>query len=216
MTWNEQWEKESQNDYWKTPDTDVQLFFSQLNARDCPNVLDYGCGIGRHTIMLAGMGFRVRAIDISENAINYLRRWQKEKQYSFETMVTDLTNDAGQENKYDAVLAFNVIYHNTRDILLIKLDAVRTALKPDGFFYFTIPTRQDGKYGSGKMVEPHTYLPGNSIHPGDVHYFADEKDLVSLLDSFYIFNLKRDEHFWNNNGTQQFSSMWKAVCKPKS
>jgi 2-polyprenyl-3-methyl-5-hydroxy-6-metoxy-1,4-benzoquinol methylase len=213
MNWNEQWEKEAKGDYWKVPDRDVVDFFQKIPVSRYPDVLDYGCGIGRHSIYLAKKGFTVTAIDLSENAIAYLDNWCKAENCKIEKAVTDIYDNVFNDKSYSVILSNNVIYHCRRNELSRRLERIRNILNPDGFFYFTIPTREDGKYGFGEKVEAHTFLCEKSVHPGDIHYFADEKDLADLLNGFTIHDLKRDEHCWNNNGTEQFSSYWKIICK---
>ncbi|MBN2442725.1 MAG: class I SAM-dependent methyltransferase [Spirochaetales bacterium] len=215
MNWNEQWKKESENNYWKVPDPDVVDFFQNISISQYPDVLDYGCGIGRHSIFLAKKGFKVTAIDVSEKAITYLNNWCKAEDCKIETIITDLNDPLFNERSYDIILSNNVVYHNRRKDIMDRLERIWNILKPEGFFYFTIPTREDGKYGFGQKVEDHTYLCEKSVHPGDIHYFADEKDIRNLLKKYRIYSLKRDEHYWNNNGVEQFSSYWKIICKPE-
>jgi tellurite methyltransferase len=213
--WNDQWPKEIKGTYWKKPDQDVAGFLDQTSTTQYPNALDYGCGLGRHSILLAQKGFKVTAIDLSDNAIRYLDDWCKKENCILETKVADLTDDFFKDKRYHIILCYNVIYHCRREDLVRRVDRVWHNLESDSFFYFTVPTREDGKYGHGEEVAPHTFLCDKSIHPGDIHYFADEIDIKDILNKFSIHSLQRDEHNWINNGVEQFSSYWKVICKPK-
>jgi len=76
---------------------------------------------------------------------------------------------------------------------------------------FTCLTRDDDKYRNGKETAPHTYLSENSVHPGDIHYFSNERDIKDLTDKFDLLSLKRKEHTWMNDGIERFSSYWMSV-----
>lgn len=89
---------------------------------------------------------------------------------------------------------------------------MQEVLRPGGLFFFTCPTRRDGKYGHGPEVAAHTFACENSVTPGDIHYFADDADLRSLLDGFELRGLRADEGFWDNQGRRQFYSNWLVLA----
>jgi SAM-dependent methyltransferase len=114
---------------------------------------------------------------------------------------------------FDIVISYNVLYHGHRAQFAAAIAQVRSLLKPRGLFFFTCPTRQDGKYGHGEYVAPHTFLATRSITPGDMHYFADETDLVTLLAGFRLVSRDVDEGYWTNRGEQQFYSNWHVLAQ---
>jgi hypothetical protein len=85
---------------------------------------------------------------------------------------------------------------------------VHRLLRAKGIFFFTCPSRTDGKYGFGEMVAPHTYRCAKSITPGGIHYFADEADLDELLQDFDITMRQKSEGYWDHDGQPQFFSNW--------
>ena len=155
-----------------------------LSPNEKPKVLDLGCGLGRHAIAFGLAGFSVVATDGSANAIQHLTDWARSLQLSIETQVCDVLADTLPAEIFDVVLSYNVIYHGSREQFAQAIQRVRNLLKCKGIFFFTCPSRQDGKYGLGESVAPHTYRCTNSITPGDIHYFADEVDLQELLVGF--------------------------------
>jgi len=76
-------------------------------------------------------------------------------------------------------------------------------------FYFTCPTRQDGDYGKGKELAPHTF----ELEPGHYHYCADGADLDALLVGFREVSRKRREHQWKKDGIPTFSSRWQVLVQ---
>ena len=128
-------------------------------------------------------------------------------------MICDVLSDLLPENDFDIVLAYNVIYHGYRPQLSAAIGQVRRLLKANGLFYFTCPSRDDGKYGFGREVAPHTFLCEKSVTPGDIHYFADEADLNELLAGFFQVARDKKEGYWDNRGTRQFYSMWHMLVR---
>jgi hypothetical protein len=90
---------------------------------------------------------------------------------------------------------------------------VQWLLRTNGLFYFTCPSRDDGKYGFGREVAPHTFLCEKSVTPGDIHYFADEADLKELLSGFVQVDRAKREGYWDNRGKRQFYSNWHVLVR---
>jgi hypothetical protein len=111
-------------------------------------------------------------------------------------------------------MSYNVIYHGLREQFARRIERVRELLKRKGLFYFTCPSRQDGKYGFGEEVAPHTYRCTKSVTPGDIHYFTDEDDLAELLKGFRVIDSRKLEGYWENKGESLFYSNW-HICAEK-
>lgn len=223
--WEAYWSDENHHDWWKQPAPEVLEFIQKKHVfrssgrrasqstEQKPDVLDLGCGLGRHAIAFASAGFCVTATDVSETAIAHLNEWAKKLNLPIRTKTCDVLDDGFPAESFDIVLSYNVIYHGYRVQFAQAIEHVRILLKPAGLFFFTCPTRQDGKYGYGEQVAPHTFLCTKSITPSDIHYFADEADLDELLVGFKQLSRKKDEHYWDNEGVQQFGSYWQILAE---
>ena len=211
--WNEQWETESKRNYWLEPDKTVLKLTKELDKSKIKDVLDLGCGIGRHTFCLVQEGFNVTALDSSTKALSLVRQKLVLLGLTANLLEGDYNRDLFKAESFDFVLAFNVIYHGSRENFKDSIQLVHKWLRPNGLFFFTCPTRKDAKYGNGEQVGENTYRPMNSVHPGDIHYFADETDIVELLLKFKIVKQGIHEHYWDNRGTNQLSSYWEILAK---
>ena len=102
-------------------------------------VLDVACGKGRHALLMAQSGLRVRAIDRSADAIATLQNEADRLGLQVDAAVVDLETDSPPslgESLYDAVLVFNYLHRPL-------MPAIRAALKPGGrIFYETFTTQQ--------------------------------------------------------------------------
>ena len=211
--WEEFWRRGEDIEWWETPAPDVLEFAGSCSPTTHPAVLDLGCGLGRHAIPLARRGFQVTATDSSPSAIGHLEEWAKRVGVSVSTRVCPMTEQGFPGQSFDVVLAYNVIYHGPRSQFIQAVAHVGSLLRPGGLFFFTSPTRQDGKYGRGRCVAPHTYVSPNAVIPGDMHYFADEDDFRDLPGGFKVLALRKDEGFWDNRGTRQFFSNWQVTAR---
>lgn len=210
--WEVYWRNKNNREWWTRPQPEILEFIKSQNPKQRPDVLDLGCGLGRYAIAFAEAGFSVTAVDSSETAIVYLREWAERLNLSIRTKICDIFKQTFQNGSYDIVLSYNVIHHGYREQFSQAIGYVRTLLRSEGLFYFTCPTRQDGKYGYGEQVAPHTFLCTKSIHPGNIHYFADETDFDELLAGFKFLSRKKKEEYWDNNGVRQFSSHWHILA----
>jgi SAM-dependent methyltransferase len=204
--WNRYWGDETNRSYWLEPDKAVIELLDKIERCKVKKVLDLGCGAGRHALLFAKAGFEVTAVDSSREALSVLRNQVQKEGLSMKIIEGNYSQDLFFSGTFDFVLAFNVLYHGYREDFREAVNLTHRWLKPGGLFFFTCPTRRDDKYGNGEEVAPNTYRPLNSIHPGDIHYFSDETDISDLLRDFKQVSINIEEHYWDNNGTQQLSS----------
>ncbi|MDH4063112.1 MAG: methyltransferase domain-containing protein [Acidobacteriota bacterium] len=107
-------------------------------------VLDVACGRGRHALLLASAGCRVRAIDRNPEAIDFVRATAERLGLEVSCSVVDLETSpppALGSARYDAVLVFNYLHRPL-------FPALRGALAVGGrLFYetFTIAQAERGR-----------------------------------------------------------------------
>jgi tellurite methyltransferase len=211
-SWDLYWTSDTNRTYWFEPDNDVVDLVGKLDKSKIMDVLDLGCGIGRHSLYLAGQGFSVTALDYSSIALTVLRQQMIERRVRIEIVKGDYLHNMFSAGSFDFALAYNVIYHGGKDDFRVAIGLISEWLRPGGLFFFTCPTRKDAKYGNGEMIASNTFRPLNSIHPGDVHYFADETDFTDFLHGFHTVSTNIYEHYWDNNGVTQLSSYWRVLA----
>jgi len=104
------------------------------------NILDCGCGSGNYSIVLAGMGYNIALVDISQRlldlAVEKFRRTNRlEKLIAVvKTSSTDLS--MFRDESFDAVLCFGPLYHLPDKNDQVKtVGEMRRVLKPNGILF---------------------------------------------------------------------------------
>lgn len=92
-------------------------------------ILDFGCGSGRDTKCFIGKGFRVDAIDGSEEMV------KAATEYADIPVRQMLFQELTAVETYDGIWACSSILHLNVDQLEDVIGKIRTALKPGGIFY---------------------------------------------------------------------------------
>lgn len=130
-------------------------------------VLDFGCGSGYGSALLAGAAAHVTGVDISQEAIDHARdHYQKENNKFFTADVVDAK--LLESDSFDVVVSFEVIEHLPDRGRYLR-EACRL-LKPGGVFIVSTPNK---KYSS-----PGLEKPSNPYHVIEF-YLKDFKDLLS-------------------------------------
>jgi SAM-dependent methyltransferase len=128
----------------------------ELHARGARRVLDLGCGVGRHALLLAEHGFDAEAIDGSLAGLAVVRETAEARSLpvSLHQGLADALPfpDAG----FDYVLSWNVIHHGTLGDLGRRLGEIWRVLRPAGLLQMTVLSTRDANYGVGRAIAPNT------------------------------------------------------------
>jgi len=191
----------------------TEHWISGLRERGARRVFDMGCGLGRHTVALAKMGFEVVASDISLRALRTTRDKLAASGLIAEVIESDMTEIPYPDAYFDAVLSLGVLEHGARARIEEALSEVHRTLRPRGqaLASFLPRTRwipkEDPTYD---MVEDNTlrsYGPERSIH-----HMVDDKELAELFAAFTILSMElRSERFDSIDSQEWFVAVEKSA-----
>jgi SAM-dependent methyltransferase len=97
---------------------------------------------------------------------------------------------------FDCVISIYVLHHGTLAMVERAFEQIRRLLVPGGTLLAIVQSKEDWKYGSGRLVERDTYLPQTGDEAGLLHHFFDRRGLEDLLQDFSIRRIapeSRDE-----------------------
>lgn len=113
----------------------IEFLEQTLSLNNCTSILDLGCGRGRHSITLAKRGYKVKGIDISEEAIKKaVSKAKKANLDNIEFEVRDMRDPLPET--FDAIInLFTTFgYFEKDEENLHVLDSVVKMLKEEGLF----------------------------------------------------------------------------------
>ncbi len=169
-------------DYSK-PEDEVVKFVEMLRKHQAGRILDLGCGNGRHTEYLSGLGFEVFGIDINLDS-----RLQTDEKY----LVADMRYLPFNEDFFDSVIANQVIYHGKRLDIENTINEMYRVLKHEGIFFATLQPREGQEWRLGKKLEEWTYVASAGPDKGDVHHYVDETEIYELFGEPNLVQVYRD------------------------
>ncbi|MFQ6100570.1 MAG: class I SAM-dependent methyltransferase [Anaerolineae bacterium] len=188
-------------EYWRTPEPTVVAWAEELREAGGHRVLDLGCGIGRHTVALARLGFTVTATDISPSGLATCTAGLARDELSARRVCHEMETLSFSGFTFDGLLAYNVIYHATVAGMRRILAEMHRVLRPSGHLYVTVNVRDENRIaayradveaGKCREIEPFTFVylrdaPGDKYLP---HHYCDEPELCLLLADFVVDDVR--------------------------
>lgn len=159
-----------------------------LQANSVESILQLGCINEEVSSFLITEGFEVSVIDPSEESLALLKTGLDSRGLSAELIQAPFNELPVPKKRFDFALAFNSLYFTDYEGLKRSLDSLFVLLREDGFFYVTLISTKHSDYGKGNEVQPGTFDLG-----GLVRHYSDAADVVSLLQSAEVVDLREDE-----------------------
>ncbi|HET7717740.1 MAG TPA: class I SAM-dependent methyltransferase, partial [Bauldia sp.] len=184
--WDEKWATEEGRAGYTSAEPDVIETATELSARlGSVRALDLGCGVGRHALLFARLGFEVSAVDLAEAGLAELRRAAAAEDLEIDARVAPMTELPFADGAFDYVLSFNVLCHGDREIVRTAIGEIRRVLRQGGVFQGTMLSKRNAGFGIGTEVAPDTFVrePGHDMDEEDKahpHFYCDAAGLVAL------------------------------------
>ena len=176
---------------WEEPAREVYPVVNRWKLKGYKKVLDLGCGVGRHSILLAENGFDVYACDLSQQGIDRLNKIIDKSKLKIKTEVSDMLDIPYDLEYFDAVIAFRSIYHTDDEGIKRTINNINRVLKIGGEALVTFNSKNSWSFkNSDNFISANSIMKTSGHESGIPHFYADKKDIEGLLKNFEI------EKFW--------------------
>jgi SAM-dependent methyltransferase len=182
--WDDCWVNEQKRERWLVPESEVQHIVPVLRERGAKNVLDLGCGVGRHALFLASQGFHVFAMDGSSNGVELARKEAERRNLSVDFRCSVMIDLPYEPKTMDYILAWGVIYHGDITVVRSCLREVRRILRPGGLYQGTMLSKRNINFGKGQEVAKDTFINDEDGDKGHPHFYCNAFELVTLFSGF--------------------------------
>ena len=158
----------------------------QVGRRD---VLDAGCGVGRHLLPLAGQGFKVVGVDLEGPVLQVLKARLTASGLRAPLLRADLRRLPFSAGRFHLVVSINVINHGDvaafRDFCR-ELDRV---LRPGGDLFIYVSPREFGAHvrlPQTRELEPGTLVDIATPDGTLVHHFPSPEELRGQFPGYRV------------------------------
>ena len=204
--WNDLYSKD---DYFGTGQTILADFAKIIiEENNISTLLELGCGQGRDSLFFTNFVSNVTSVDISENAINFVKKIKNERNLTnLDLFVHDIIEPLDFPDKsFDMVysnLALQFFDINQLNKIFLNISKI---MSNDSFFMFSTKKSGDKYFNFGKKISE------NSFEYKDItRYFFEKSEITHLLEqNFQIISFEEDEH---QNLDNTISAWWKILVK---
>ena len=191
--WNEQWKSETGRRDWLKPESEVKEMAELLRNIGALTAMDLGCGIGRHSLFLASLGFSVFALDASDAGVDFARSVALTQMQPVHFLTGSITDLPCADESFDYLLAWNVIYHGNRDAVQKSLSEIRRVLRPGGIFQGTMLSKKNRFFGQGREIAADTFVFDGEVDKSHPHFYCNQAELADLFDPMELLRVNDRE-----------------------
>ncbi len=185
MSLSKPWDwKQEKDPIWLNPSEDSYSISARWKAKGFIDLLDFGCGLGRHSVFFSQQGFRVSAFDLSSNGIEYLRAWAQREELKINMQIADMVSLPYQNNSFDCLFAYHVISHTNTAGMGKIMNEIKRIVKPGGEIYMTLCSKETWSFveaGYPKIDENTVLKTADGPEKDIPHYYVDLDDIVKLF-----------------------------------
>ncbi|MGL4772026.1 MAG: class I SAM-dependent methyltransferase [Clostridium sp.] len=215
--WEQEWDKiykeqgEVQFGVLKTALIASEIF----KNNELKNILDLGCGTGRHSIYLALQGFNVYASDVSQKAIQITQEKANELNITnIKYKQHDMRDIDFKSEFFDGILCVWTTGHGNLDDATKNVNEIYRVLKPNGIVVIDYISTEDINYGKGEEIEKDTFLNNVEGEENIPHHYSTREEIENLYSSFSFVEINPIEYnFFDKNNNEHTIKAFAVVAQ---
>jgi ubiquinone/menaquinone biosynthesis C-methylase UbiE len=204
-------------DVWLRPSEESIVMLYRWSSQGFRQILDIGCGKGRHTLLFAKNDFDTFGMDVSESAIESTLKLLLENGLKCDVKKADMRNIPFEKETFDAVFSYLTITHTDTKGVENTLNEIFRVLKPNGEVFFNINSSESGSFKNKKypMIDENTIIKTEAgPEDGEPHFYATEEILYKFLEPFDIIWMNHTNNIFHN-GKKNGSWDYYVLAKKK-
>lgn len=198
------WSKEVPS-IWLEPSEESFFVAQQWKKKNVKHILDFGCGLGRHSIYFAKQGFEVSAFDLSEYGTEHLKQWAEKERLSIKVENADMMSLPYQDHAFDALFAFHVVSHTDSDGIKKIMKEIQRVLKVGGEIFITLCSKETWSFKEGgypRLDDNTVVKTEEGPEKGIPHFYASLDDILELFADFEIERIRHIDDCYNSGRKQ--------------
>jgi SAM-dependent methyltransferase len=210
--WDDSWKTEEGRAPWLNPDPFIISKIPKFKEEGVQKVLDLGSGVGRHTILFTKEGFDVYGMDPSPSGFKYTLNWFKREKLSPKLILGEMSQLPFKSDAFDLIVAWNVIYHGTVEIINKTVNEITRCLRKDGYFLYTLISTKHNQFGCGREIEKNTFVIEAEKEKAYPHHYFNEEEIARFFGGFIHLTCEDKEQFYP--GLFHWHLLSKLTSKP--
>ncbi len=177
---------------WLRPAEESYYYAEKWKWEGRRDLLDLGCGLGRHSVFFNSKGFNVTACDLSDTGVNHLRQWQRRENINFPSIVCDMKKLPFANNSFDCIWGYHVLSHTDTSDFRQILSEVRRVLRDGGVIFLDLCSKDMEIFKDESLIklDENTRVFVGGPEDGIPHLFVDREDIDSLMSDFELIRIR--------------------------
>ncbi len=210
------WKMAGKDPIWLDPCEESYFYAEKWRRQGRRSVLDLGCGLGRHSLLFARYGFKTTAFDISEDAVDNVRRLRKESGADILVKRGDMNSLPFADDAFDCVFAMHSAGHCDTAGMKRIIGEIRRTLKADGTVFMTLCSKESESFADERFphTDANTIIKTDGPEKGVPHFFADKEMIEELFADFTLIKVRLiDDCFYDGTWKNQKHYFIEAAVK---
>lgn len=180
---------------WLDPCEESWYYAEKWKREGRKHVLDLGCGLGRHSVLFAKYGFEVTAVDVSDEALSFLRSYSEEQGVAdrIDCRKADMEEMPFAADSFDCLFSMHAAGHTDTEGMNRTMQEIRRFMKPGGEVFMTLCSKETQTYLDPDLprLDENTVVKTEGPEQSVPHFFIDIEGIKTL---FAGFELKKIRH----------------------